>query len=86
MVLPAGRYLLRTVTQVRARSIYTKAESGIDLARIGYTVKAHVLLNGLRNLTLLSEPGTMLVLNIAVGVLARAAPQLSVWTCGRARQ
>ena len=65
VVLPAGRYLLRTVTQARARSIYTSAEPGIDLGRIGYALKAHILLNGLRDLTLLGEPGTVLILKDA---------------------
>lgn len=65
VVLPAGRYLLRTVTQARARSTYTNAEPGIDLSRIGYTIKAHIVLSGLRDLTLLGEPGTLLILKDA---------------------
>ncbi len=60
--VPAGRYFLGTPTEVQAASIYTKADSGIDLGRTGYRVRAHVLLAGLREATIAGEPGAVLVM------------------------
>src|SRR5437868_5750580 len=43
--IPAGRYLLASVSQASARSIYAKAAAGIDLARQGgYAIKTHLLI------------------------------------------
>lgn len=63
--LPAGTYLMRTVTQGRGRPIYTTAADGIDLSRIGYAIRAHLLLAEVTGLTLLGEPGARLVLKDA---------------------
>jgi len=62
VVLPSGRYLLATVTQSRGQAIYTKAAPGIDIATIGYGVRAHVLAAGASGLTIAGEPGTVLVM------------------------
>jgi hypothetical protein len=63
VLLPAGRYLLATITQAMARSIYPKADAGIDLARQGgYAIKAHVAVIGARRLTIAGEAGTLLIM------------------------
>ena len=63
--LPAGRYVLRGVTQARPRPIHTRVEDGIDLTRVAPQVRAHVFLTGLSRLSLIGERGTVLVLRDA---------------------
>src|ERR1019366_2961510 len=48
--------------QTTARTIYTNAADGIDLSKQGYAIKAHIVIAGASSLTILGEPGTMLVM------------------------
>ncbi len=63
--LPAGRYVLRGITQARPRPIYTRVEDGIDVTRVAPQVRAHIFLSGLSRLSLVGERGTVLVLRDA---------------------
>src|SRR6266566_1054200 len=63
LLFPSGRYRLATISQAMARSIYAKADTGIDLTRQGgYLIKAHLIVNGAKQLTISGEPGTILLM------------------------
>ena len=82
--LPAGRYVLRGITQARPRPIYTRVEDGIDVTRVAPQVRAHIFLSGLSRLSLVGERGTEKPMPTPpVSISAATMPSHASPTCRR---